>query len=616
MQKILFTLFTSCLLFTQLSALIIEAPNLNRFEETLETIDQQSLVLFDVDETLLIPKDLILNPYAREAWNEYAKETIENPEIVPPGKYDDAYFFGQVLSKIEYKVVDPKVVGIVRSLQRRNIKTIAFTRMPVGPLGVIPSMEDWRIGHLKKHQFDFSPAFPQFPEIKINVLSTGISSLFKQGMLCANKQDKGPVFTAFLDAIQWKPLHVVFIDNRLDYLKSVEIALEGTGIEFIGFHYRDVENRPRVVNEQLAKFQLRHLAETGEWLSDEEALFIEHGLYSINEVLDAVSENYRPSINQAISFIASKEAVNKIQFKPLLGGLTKSKVFRVDIENKKYVLRLLDENQPLEKRRSELNAHKIAAGCKIAPEIIYADQTLLVVLMEYIEGRTLTKDDLNNSEIVKKIMCALKKFHQHPKERDLIRRTKVEAIQDLYDRYKNKKGVVFPSCFDQLHSELKNDFAELKTEHMPSHGDFNPRNILIAENGHIYIIDWAQASIDHPFLDIGWLATFSAANNEQVRALLREYLEREPKESELKEALFFKDVTAFLVATLWIGRQEERNQIKLDSILEGSLKKGPAYIMEDISVEDILKEKKMSLTLYSLGWLKEFIDSRTETTQL
>ena len=271
MQKILFTLFTSCLLFTQLSALIIEAPNLNRFEETLETIDQQSLVLFDVDETLLIPKDLILNPYAREAWNQYAKETIENPEIVPPGKYDDEYFFGQVLAKIEYEVVDPKVAEIIRSLQRRNIKTIAFTRMPVGSLGVIPSMEDWRIEHLKKHQFDFSPAFPQFPEIKINVLSTGISSLFKQGMLCANKQDKGPVFTAFLDAIQWKPSQVVFIDNRLDYLKSVEIALEGTGIEFIGFHYRDVENRPRIVNEHLAKFQLMHLAKTGEWLGDQEA---------------------------------------------------------------------------------------------------------------------------------------------------------------------------------------------------------------------------------------------------------------------------------------------------------------------------------------------------------
>lgn len=502
MKKILLLLFISCLLFTQLSALIVEAPNLDRFEEVLKTIDQQSLVLFDVDETLLIPKDLILNPYAREAWNQYAKETIENPEIVPPGKYDDEYFLGQVLFKIEYEVVDPKVVEIIRSLQRRNIKTIAFTRMPVGSLGVIPSLEDWRIEHLKKHQFDFSAVFPQFPEIKINVLNTGILSLFKKGMLCANKQDKGPVFTAFLEAIQWKPLQVIFIDNRLDYLKSVEAALVGTGIEFIGFHYKDVENRPRIVNDRLAKFQLMHLAQTGEWLSDQEASAIEPSSYSINEVLNAVSENYALPINDAVLLIASKEAVDKIKFKPLLGGGTKSKIFRVDIENKKYVLRLLDENQPVERRRSELIAHKIGAELQIAPEIIYADQTPLVMIMEYIEGRTLTKHDLNNAEIVKKVMSALKKIHQYPEEGVLAKRTKVGAIQDLYDRYKSKKGVVFPTCFDQLHSNLQDAFADLQTKRMPTHGDFNPRNILVAENGRIYIIDWAQASIDHPFLMI------------------------------------------------------------------------------------------------------------------
>lgn len=288
MKKILITLFASCLIFTQLRAVIIEAPNLNQFEETLKTIDQQSLVLFDVDETLLFPKDLILNHYAKEIWNRYAKETIDNPEIVLPGKCDDQYFLGQVFSKIEYEVVDPKIVEIVRSLQSRNIKTIAFTKMFVGSFGIISSMEDWRIEHLKKHQFDFSGAFPQFQEMKINVLSTGISSLFKKGVLCANKQAKGPVLIAFLEAIQWRPSQVIFIDNRLDYLKSVEIALEKTGIEFIGFHYRDVENRPCVVNEHLAKFQLMHLAKTGEWLSDQEASAI---LWRVNAEIHVKEED-------------------------------------------------------------------------------------------------------------------------------------------------------------------------------------------------------------------------------------------------------------------------------------------------------------------------------------
>lgn len=47
--------------------------------------------------------------------------------------------------------------------------------------------------------------------------------------------------------------------------------MDGTGIEFIGFHYKDVENRRRIVNEHLAKFQLMHLARNGEWLNDQEA---------------------------------------------------------------------------------------------------------------------------------------------------------------------------------------------------------------------------------------------------------------------------------------------------------------------------------------------------------
>lgn len=263
-------LLASCLFFTQLKAIIIEAPNLNLFEETLQTIDQQSLVLFDVDETLLVPKDLILNLYAKNEWNQYFKETFENPAIVPSG-YDYRNLSGQIFSKMEYEVVTPKVLELVRSLQLRNIKTIAFTKMPIGSLGMISSMEDWRIEHLKKHQFDFSSAFSQFQEIKINVSSTGIPCLFKKGVLCANKQHKGPVLTAFLEAIQWKPAQIIFIDNRLDYLQSVEKALEGTDIKFIGFYYREVENRPYIVNEELARFQLLHLARTGKWLNDQEA---------------------------------------------------------------------------------------------------------------------------------------------------------------------------------------------------------------------------------------------------------------------------------------------------------------------------------------------------------
>lgn len=271
MRKFIFIISAFCSILQGINALIIEAPNLISFERAIQELDQQSFVLFDVDETLITPKDLILKPCARSAWNECAKETLENCDLVAEGKDRNEYFLGQVLSKIEYELVDPKVINMIYHLQQRNIKTIAFTKMRIGSYGAISSMEDWRIQHLKQHQIDFSSAFPDFRELNVENLETGERALFKQGLLCANKQNKGPVLMAFLKKINWRPLKILFIDNRLDYLKSVETALEGTNIEFIGFHYTDVERRPCIINEDLAKIQLMQLAKTGEWLSDQKA---------------------------------------------------------------------------------------------------------------------------------------------------------------------------------------------------------------------------------------------------------------------------------------------------------------------------------------------------------
>lgn len=261
---------TICFLTANLHALIVEAPNLEVFQQALLKSDTNSLVLLDVDETLIIPKDLILRPCARKIWEKYAQQTLKNPEIVPPEKYEKDYFLSLVLSRMQYKLVDPEILNVIENLQKRQIKTIAFTKMTTGSSGVIPSLEDWRIAHLLKLNIDFSEAFPHFPSVQLEE-TNGRAAVFKQGVLCANKQDKGPVLIAFLAHIKWQPKKIFFLDNRLDYLQSVEQSLKGTGIEFIGFHYTAVENEACIVDEELAQFQLMHLAKTGIWLSDEEA---------------------------------------------------------------------------------------------------------------------------------------------------------------------------------------------------------------------------------------------------------------------------------------------------------------------------------------------------------
>ena len=270
-EIVLLFLLCSCLVLTQGFALIVESPTLDTFEGALASIDQETLVLFDVDETLIVSKDLILRPCARNLWKKYAKEAYENLEI-SPAPYLDNHILGLILPKMDYELVHPRVVSIIHALQQQNIKTIAFTKMMTGAYGSVPCMEDWRIAHLKQLGMDFSGAFPQFQKVEIHPLRTGPPSLFKEGLLCANRQDKGPVLVAFLKSIDWKPSKILFLDNRYDYLQSVESALQGSGIEFLGFYYTEVEKRPCTIDSELAKFQFEHLAKTGIWLNDVEAM--------------------------------------------------------------------------------------------------------------------------------------------------------------------------------------------------------------------------------------------------------------------------------------------------------------------------------------------------------
>jgi thiamine kinase-like enzyme len=330
---------------------------------------------------------------------------------------------------------------------------------------------------------------------------------------------------------------------------------------------------------------------------------------SLNDLLTDISKNYACPIKEAIKKIAPTKNVNDICFHPLLGGLSSAKLFSIDIDDKKYVFKLLDETISIERRKSEINAHKIGAELNIAPKLLFSDEVPLIMVMEFIEGRHFAVSDLNNKEIIAKIFQALRKFNYYSGEKSIIHGSRIKSLQDLYD-YCKKNDVVFPSCFVRLFTKLQTDYANLHAEQLPTHGDLNPENILITTTGDVYLIDWADASIDNPLLDVGWMACLSAANNDQIENLLKGYLGRNPTASEKKETLFFRDLTLFFVAIIWLGKQPLKNQNELDAILSGPLKRGSERITEGLTKEEIRKKKGLAVTVHALEWLKEFIENQ------
>jgi hypothetical protein len=272
MNYILSTITLTLCFFHSLSAKIIEIDSFQDSLQEIQSLDKNSLVLFDVDNTLIIMADGLLGPHG-ERYRQGAIQRLSSISTLSSNSYKEGYLYSQVLIKAKWIVVEDQSRQLVNSLLSKGIPTIAFTAADSGKMGYIESMADWRISQLAELGFDFSSSFSDsnfllFPK-KIQFEHF---PMFKSGVLFSSDHTKGHVIKQFLSAIPLTPSKVVFFDDKLSYLKSVERAMDKLGITFIGYHYLAAEKLPNNFDKQLAIFQIKQLIEHGEWLNDHEAI--------------------------------------------------------------------------------------------------------------------------------------------------------------------------------------------------------------------------------------------------------------------------------------------------------------------------------------------------------
>ncbi len=185
------------------------------------------------------------------------------------------YLMSIMLNEGKIILIDSSAPRLVNKLENRGVKTIALTAARTGKFGVIENAEDWRLKILKQFNLDFSKSFPKNQIIYFGdgAKKENDYSLFKDGVLFLGdeKSTKGALLVQFLDKVQWKPKKVIFIDDKMSHLSSLENALNEAKIPFQGYQYKGVEKLPGELNEQIAEVQFTYLRKDHKWLSDSEA---------------------------------------------------------------------------------------------------------------------------------------------------------------------------------------------------------------------------------------------------------------------------------------------------------------------------------------------------------
>ncbi|MBS0637330.1 MAG: DUF84 family protein [Verrucomicrobia bacterium] len=330
---ILFGLVT---LFGKSQCAIIEAPDLTQFEVEIKNIDDQALVVFDLYNTIIAPSDMILRRNAKPLFKEIDESIQNDKTFVPHHPHSDDHLKREILKNMKFEPVDPKFPKIIQELSERGVLTMAISLSNKGNFGSTEKRAGVALNHLAQVGLDFKKSFL---ESQAPVFEKPYSSaVFKDGVLFAPKMQKGKILAEFLKKMNLQPSKIIFMDNNLKSVESVDSEMKSLGIDTLCFHYTQAETLPFRADETIAEFQIRNLRQSAEWISDEEARNV-----------------HKSERNALIVAVGSKSGV---KVKSTQNALEKENVIITPCPARSHV-----QDQPLTEEETKLGALNRAKDC-------------------------------------------------------------------------------------------------------------------------------------------------------------------------------------------------------------------------------------------------------------
>ncbi|MCC8399069.1 MAG: DUF2608 domain-containing protein [Rickettsia endosymbiont of Platyusa sonomae] len=234
-----------------------------KISEMIDKLDQDSLVLFDVDDVLIMAQDeyRLTHPYRLE-WCVESKKRFTRKER--------QLFFSIILKNRTIRLVNPNINDILSKLWERQIPTVALTKLYTGRFGVIEDFTNWRLKELKGINIDFMKSTPIKEEILIDELhSENGMPMMEEGVILTADIDKGVVLENILHKKSYYPKTIIFVDDVLENIESVEKICTKLQINFYGFEFSGASLVPEAeLDKKSEKIRFEILEKEHRWLTD------------------------------------------------------------------------------------------------------------------------------------------------------------------------------------------------------------------------------------------------------------------------------------------------------------------------------------------------------------
>jgi len=235
--------FLLMLFFPQLNyPLITESNRLSAILDYVSPLNN-TLVIFDIDNTLARPEIEL----GSDEWfcHQIAQKKEEG--------FDDLtaiYYVLPLLFYAQFNIdLEPTENGIPELIQYLIDNDIAVMALSTRSLPIVERTLE------QLHNINIYFCMPDVEPHDL-VLPMHHPCFYKEGILFAGNNDKGQALHAFFDIMNYHPETVVFIDDKLKYLLSVEKTLEKFQIPFVGIRYSGCDERVKNFDSDKSVAQL------------------------------------------------------------------------------------------------------------------------------------------------------------------------------------------------------------------------------------------------------------------------------------------------------------------------------------------------------------------------
>lgn len=235
LKNFTFLFLIYCALPLFLDAIIIETREI---QEVLAYINSDTWVFFDIDDTLLTSQTQL----GRSDYYFLEFATLKYKGVDEESAHRICRIhWNEMQAKCPVRQMDPVTFAVVSKTQQLAAYTIALTAR--GPqTNFITHSQFQFIG------LDFSISSP--PTISVDL---PFRHIYESGIWFVEFNEKGSSVRLWLKEISKYPSKIVFIDDRLNHLENMEIALLDLGIEYVGIHYTKILETP--FEPQIAQIQ-------------------------------------------------------------------------------------------------------------------------------------------------------------------------------------------------------------------------------------------------------------------------------------------------------------------------------------------------------------------------